>query len=257
MRRSRTLEKIRNGQVARMCSLGHFIPAYVCHAAENGNDCIWLDLEHRCFTNREVQALLAYFHQFDIDCLLRPPTSEKVQLYRYLEDGATGLMIPQVNTAEQARELARSVKFPPVGQRGLDGASFDSRFYLDPLDDYVEAANRETMLVVQIETPEAVRNCRDIASVSGVDGLFLGPGDLGLRLRNDPSEELDISTARKEVAEAAKAAGKFWGTPASDRETLETLVSEGAQLPSLGGDFGAMMKMLQSCRDDWDSVLGG
>ena len=76
-----------------MCCLGHFIPGYVRMAAEFGYDCIWLDAEHRNFSEHEVQTLLAFFHRFDIDCMLRPPTLEKTRLYRYLEDGASGLMI--------------------------------------------------------------------------------------------------------------------------------------------------------------------
>ncbi len=109
MRKSKTLAKIRAGEVARFCCLGHFIPAYIRHAAHFGYDCIWLDLEHRCIDDREVQALLAFFHLFDIDCMLRAPTFEKTRLYRYLEDGATGLMIPHVSTPEKAATLADSV----------------------------------------------------------------------------------------------------------------------------------------------------
>jgi len=154
VRKSKTLAKLRANEPVRMCALGHFIPAFIRHAAHHGFDCIWLDLEHRAMSDREVQALLAYFHLFDIDCMLRPPTLEKTRLYRYLEDGATGLMIPHVSTADKARMLVDAVKFPPLGDRGLDGAGLDSDFILAGGDEYVEAANRETFLVVQIETPQ-------------------------------------------------------------------------------------------------------
>ncbi len=183
MRRSRTLERIRRGQVVQMCSLGHYIPAFVRHAAEFGYDCIWLDLEHRSLSQVEVQALLAFSHLFDIDIMLRAPTLEKTGLYRYLEDGAAGLMIPHVSTAEKAQMLVQAVKFPPLGDRGLDGAGLDSDFIIQGGPDFPADANRETFLVVQIETPQAVDNVEEIAAVPGVDGLFVGPGDLGLRLR--------------------------------------------------------------------------
>ena len=81
-------------------------------------------------SDREVQTLLAYFHLFDIDCMLRAPTLEKTRLYRYLEDGATGLMIPHVSTADKARLLVDAVKFPPLGDRGLDGPGLESDFIL-------------------------------------------------------------------------------------------------------------------------------
>ena len=74
MRKSKTLARIRNGEPIRTCCLGHYIPAYVCHAARAGYDCIWIDLEHRAMTVHEVQALLAFSHLYDIDLLMRPPT---------------------------------------------------------------------------------------------------------------------------------------------------------------------------------------
>ena len=118
MRSSKTRARLRNNEVVRICALGHFIPSYIRHAAHFGFDCIWLDLEHRSMHEREVQALLAYFHLYDIDCMVRPPTLEKTRLYRYLEDGATGLMIPHVSTPEKAQMLADAVKFPPLGRPG-------------------------------------------------------------------------------------------------------------------------------------------
>ena len=112
MRKSKTLAKLRDNQPVRMCCLGHVIPAFVRHAAHFGFDCIWLDLEHRMITDREVQVLLANCHLADIDCLLRAPTLEKTKLYRYLEDGATGLMIPHVSTAEKAKMARRFDQIP-------------------------------------------------------------------------------------------------------------------------------------------------
>lgn len=250
MRRSKTLARLRGGKAARICCLGHFMPFFVRHAAHYGFDCIWLDLEHREMDSREVQALLAHFHLCDIDCLLRPPTLEKTRLYRYLEDGATGLMIPHVSTADMARALVQSVKFPPIGNRGLDGAGLDGDYYLERSSEYTEHANRETFLVVQIETPEAVLNADEIASVEGVDGLFVGPGDLSLRIKHLPAGELTLEGATEIVAAAAKKHGKAWGRPAATLEQLQQLHAQGARLVSHGGEFLAIMAMLeQSARN--------
>jgi 2-keto-3-deoxy-L-rhamnonate aldolase RhmA len=235
--------------------LGHFIPAYIRHAAEYGFDCIWLDMEHRAFTEREIQALLAYFHLFDIDCMLRPPTFEKTRLYRFLEDGATGFLIPHVSTAEKAQMLADSVKFPPLGDRGLDGASLDSDFIHQGGDDYTEAANRETFLVVQIETLQAVENVDEIAAVEGVDGLFIGPGDLGLRIRRTQTD-WTLESARQRVAEAAKRHGKAWGCPAGSEDEVRTLYDQGAQLVAFGGDFGMVMNGLRTHGQKLGAIYG-
>ena len=141
MRKSKTLARIRNNQTVRMCCLGHYMPFFVKQAAHFGFDCIWLDLEHRNFSDRDVQALLACSHLHDIDIMVRPATLEKTRLYRYLEDGAAGLMIPHVNTAEKARMLVDAVKFPPLGDRGLDGAGLDADFYVGDADAFVKQAN--------------------------------------------------------------------------------------------------------------------
>lgn len=255
MRKSKTLEKLRAGQPVRMCSLGHFVPAYVRHAAHFGYDCIWLDLEHRTMTDREIQALLAYFHLADIDCMLRAPTLEKTRLYRYLEDGATGLMIPHVSTAEKAKMLVAAVKFPPIGDRGIDGAGLDSDFLLQGGEDYTDAANRETFLVVQIETPEAVENVDEIAAVDGVDGMFVGPGDLGLRIRTS-ALDLTVDQAMQRTAAAAKKHGKAWGCPAATPERVRELRELGAQLIAYGGDFDAFMEMLKNRSSQLDDIYG-
>jgi 4-hydroxy-2-oxoheptanedioate aldolase len=255
VRTSKTLAKLRGGEPVRMCALGHFIPAFVRHAAHRNYDCIWLDLEHRSMSDREIQALLAYFHLSDIDCMLRAPTLEKTKLYRYLEEGATGLMIPHVSTAEKARMLVDAVKFPPLGDRGIDGAGLDSDFILQGGEGYTDAANRETFLVVQIETPEAVENVDKIAAVKGVDGLFVGPGDLGLRIANSETD-LTLEHAFKTVAEAAKRHGIAWGTPAANAERVKELRAQGARLIAYGGDFGAMAEMLKNYSDDLDKIYG-
>lgn len=256
MRTSKTLARIRNNEPVRLCALGHFIPAYIRHAAHFGFDCIWLDLEHRAMNDREVQALLAYFQLSDIDCMLRPATLEKTRLYRYLEDGATGFMIPHVSTAEKARTLVNAVKFPPLGDRGLDGAGLDSDFSFDGGESYIEAANRETFLVVQIETPQAVENVDAIAAVEGVDGLFIGPGDLGLRIQRTDTD-LTLPAAIETVAAAASRHGKAWGIPADSPEQVSRYREQGAQLIAFGGDFSAMLNMLRARSAELDEIYGG
>lgn len=254
MRNSKTLAKIRAGKPVRMCVLGHFIPGYVAMAAKFGYDCIWVDAEHRTFSEREIQALLGYFHQFDIDCMLRPPTLEKSRLYRYLEDGATGLMIPHVSTAEKAKTLVDAVKFPPIGDRGLDGYGQDAGF-IWPGDEFVDHSNRETFLVVQIETPEAVANADAIAAVEGVDIMFVGPGDLGLRI-NRTDTTLTIAEAYESVAAAAAKHGKAWGAPGISLDNMKEIRSKGAQLIAHGGDTIALLNMLKERSAELDDIYG-
>lgn len=257
MRKSKILAKLRAGEFARVSAMGHFLPFFIRHSAHFNYDGIWLDLEHRAMTDREVQSLLAFFHLNDIDCMLRPPTLDRNRLYRYLEDGAAGLMIPFVSDVETARHVVQAVKFPPLGNRGLDGAGLDSGYIVDTLrpgSQYTVEANRETFIVAQIETPEAVANVDAIAAVDGIDCLFVGPGDLGLRLAVAPEGAPTLAEAVEQVALAAREHGKAWAITAGSIEDLARYRSMGAQLIPWGGDF-ALMKVLEACSAQLDEVL--
>lgn len=255
MHSSKTLKQLRAGEAVRICSLGHHIPAFVHHAAHYGFDCIWLDLEHRLIDDQEVAALLAHCILADIDCMLRPPTLEKTRLYRYLEDGATGLMIPHVSTPQKARMLVDAVKFPPLGDRGLDGAGLDADYLLGDTEEYVTAANQETFLVVQIETQEAIEKIDEIASIEGVDGMFVGTGDLGMRLRRTQSD-MSVDDSLVKVAAAAERHGTAWGCPAPGVEQMKKLHGMGARLLAHGGDFMAFRNMLEVSARHYEEMIG-
>ncbi len=256
MRRSKVLAKIRAGRCARVCGLGHYLPFFVRYAARAGYDAIWLDLEHRAMTQREVQSLLALCYYNDIDCMLRSPTLERSRLYRHLEDGAAGLMFPFVSDAETAAAIVRAVKFPPLGNRGIDGAGLDADYGLEAWAEgsqYLAAANQETFVTAQIETPEALANLDEIAATPGLDVLFVGPADLGARLRVAGTGTL--AQAIEQVAAAAVRHGKAWGIPAGTPEAIARYSQQGAQMLAYGGDF-ALAKVLESCGKDFDQALG-
>ena len=259
MRQSKTLKKFHDGQCARVCGLGHYLPFFVRYAAHVGYDVIWLDLEHRTMSNREVQNLIALCHYNDIDCMVRTPTREHTHLYRYLEEGATGLMMPLVSDAETAQHVVNSVKFPPAGNRGLDGAGLDADFGLDVWrtdSTYTDDANRETFVAIQIETLEALKNIEEIAAVPGIDAFFIGPGDLGLRLSHlERTNSMALDDAIARVADVASKHKIAWGMPAGTTERITQLRSMGAQLLNHGGDF-ALKDVLQSSIQEFDKALG-
>lgn len=260
MRRSKILAKLRAGKSARIAMLGHFMPPFIAYAAYLGYDGVWLDLEHRAFDAREVQALLAFFHLYDIDCLVRPATRDKAPLYRYFEDGASGLVVPHVNSAEEARELVRKVKFPPIGDRGIEGRGLETNFGLDIPEyraDLVAHAHRETFLIVQIETPHALAEVSAIAAVEGVDGLYIGPGDMGVRLGLLPeSDRLSLDVVMQKVATAAQERNKHWGYFAAKTDDLRRQHELGARLLVWGVDVRLIQAGLGLAKGDLDDVLG-
>jgi len=258
VRKSKVLAKLRRGQFARIAATGHFLPFFVRYAAHYGYDGIWLDLEHRTMNDREAQAIIAACYYNDIDCMVRPQTTGRTHLYHYLEDGAAGFMIPFVSTPAIAHLVVEAVKFSPLGNRGVDGAGLDADYGIEawkPGTTYFEDANRETFIVAQIETPEAVQNLEEIAAVPGIDCLFIGPGDLGQRLRASDSP-MTIPDVVERVAAAARQHGVAWGIPAGSVEDLTRYRKLGAQIVPWGGDF-ALMNVLRQCSEELDGILAG
>ena len=255
MRISKTLTKLRAGRAVRICGLGHYVPAFLRHAAHQGFDCVWLDLEHRSMDQRELQSLLTLSHLVDVDVMVRVPLVDGAQLYRVLEDGAAGMMFPLVDTPERARQIVQATRFPPIGSRGMDGAGLDGDYFLDPAEDYAANVNRQTFVVVQIETPQAVENAAAIAAVDGIDGLFIGPSDLNLRLRHHQGG-LNLDTAIDRVAAAAKRHGKAWGVP-GDPALTANIHAKGAQLLVKGSEFMAFIAELRRGREVFDQLLAG
>jgi 2-keto-3-deoxy-L-rhamnonate aldolase RhmA len=192
--------------------------------------------------------------------LVRPPTLERTHLYRYLEDGATGFLVPLVSEPQMAYDLVQALKYPPTGNRGLDGAGLDADFGIDawrPNSTYIEDANRETFIITQVETLQAVANAEEIASIEGVDGLFLGPADLGLRIAaaGSSADGMTMERAIETVAAAAAKHGKIWGITAGSLEDIQRFRALGAQIVPWGGDF-ALRNVLEACSRDLDQVAG-
>lgn len=260
MRNSKILAKIRAGQPAKLAMMGHFLPPFIAYAASLDFDGIWLDLEHRPMDSRELQAMLAFFHLYDIDCMLRTPTREKGQLYRYLEDGATGLIVPHVPDAETARDLVQKVKFPPVGDRGLEGRGLESNFGLDipnTRDPLVAHALKETFLVVQIETPAALEETEAMAEIPGLDGLYIGPQDLRLRMLQLPEHERTTQQAALErVSAACKANGKLWGSLPASADELRQHAAMGSNLLVWGIDARIIHEGLKNAARDINEAIG-
>lgn len=259
MRKSKMLAKFRSGGFARVSAMGHYLPFFVRYAAHFNYDGIWFDLEHRAMDQREVQAVLMMCHQHNIDCMVRPPTLERTKLYRYLEDGAAGFLVPLVSEPQMAYDLVQALKYPPLGNRGMDGAGLDGDFGISvwtPGSTYNDDANRETFIITQVETLQAVANAEEIASIEGITGLFLGPADLNLRIANGPAgHNMTMEKAIETVAAAAQKHNKIWGITAGSVEEIKRYRAMGAQIVPWGGDF-ALMNVLKQCGAELDGIDG-
>lgn len=203
-----------------------------------GFDFIWMDLEHSWRSLETAGNLMRAARVGAADVLARPAKGEFLRLGRMLEAGATGIMYPRCDHADEAAEVVRWMKFPPVGQRGLDGAGADVPYAALDVAPYVRQANENTWLLVQIEDPQALEQVESIARVPGVDGLFFGPGDFSLHAGIPGQfDHPMLKDAARRVAGAARAAGKVWGMPALSVELARTWLEWDARLLVYGTDL--------------------
>ncbi len=245
MRTSLARSRLRQGLPVRIACQYYPTAMMPAHAAKAGYDAIWLDGEHNTWDRRELQRMIALHHLANIDCIVRTGSRNATDLYHLLEDGATGLMIPLVHTPEDAAALAQAVKFYPVGQRGLDGASLDNDFYLQGTAAYPAAANEQTLLILQIESAEGLANIDAIAATKGVDGLFIGPGDLALRLGCPLDwKHPKMMAAQASIAAAAARHGVAWGRPSGTAEDIAAIAKLGARLIAHGSDFSGIAQVM-------------
>lgn len=146
-----------------------------------GFDYVMLDMEHG-FARMNLPVLILAADAAGITPIVRTPDFSRADVLNALEFGAGGVQVAMVDTPEQAAALVRETKFAPVGERGFSSVTRAADYGRASMAEYAAAANRETMLIVQLETRRALDNAKAIASVPGVDMAFFGPGDLSQSL---------------------------------------------------------------------------
>ena len=211
-----------------------------------GFDFLVVELEHSTVELESLNALFAIIELHGVVPLARLSSNDPTQAKRVLEAGAYGLIFPMVNTAQEARQAVDSVKYPPLGKRGFGlGRAQDFGF---GSDEYFSKANDETIVILQVEHIDGVRNIESILDVEGVDGVFIGPYDLSGSLGipgqlNDPK----VVKARTQVLEAARDRGIAPGIHIvhPDAELFRQSVDEGFTFIAYGGDI---LYLGQSCR---------
>lgn len=256
MRFSRVKSKLQRGEPA-LITCCHFIDPSVYELVSlMGFDGIWLDLEDHATSDETAATLMRTARVGASDVIARPAKGEFMRMGRLLEAGAQGIMYPRCESAEEAAELVRWAKFAPQGERGVDGANGDNPYCAMPMPPYLKAANEHTLLIAQLESPHALNQADAIAKVPGIDVLMLGPGDLSV-IAGIPYQfdHPTIIGAYRRVAEAAKNAGKWWGTVSGSPEHTQTLFDLGAKFICHGCDL-VMVKQGMEQIQQRDARLG-
>ncbi len=189
------------------------LPHPVCAeiAATAGFDWLLIDGEHAPFELIEMQSHLQALASYDVSPVIRIEEGRTALIKRVLDIGAQTILVPMVDTADQARELVLDVNYPPDGRRGM-GSALARAAKWNRITGYPQIANDEICLLIQVETVEAIENIEEIAAVEGIDGIFIGAVDLSASMGHvgnpDHPEVVDlIEYAIDVVNKAGKAAG--------------------------------------------------
>ena len=235
-RSSRVLAALRQGQLPLVLKINLSDPRVVEIAGLSGVDAVWLCMEHvpNDWLGIEQQVRAARVH--NVDSLVRVAKGSYSDYVRPLEADATGIIVPHVVTADEARAIVDWVRFQPLGRRAMDGGNIDGQFCQLPVDDYLRHSNEERIVILQIESPEGLANIDAIAAVPGYNGIMFGPGDFSHRIgRPGKIDDPEVVAARRRVAAAARRNGKF-AMSAGIFAPLSDLVTEGHQVFNIGAD---------------------
>ena len=222
---NRVLSKISRGEV----TLGVWItishPEVVEILSNLPFDWFMFDMEHAPLTIRDIEVLLMPLRGSDIVPLVRVPWNDFVVIKQVLDLGVQGVLIPWVNTREEAEKAVKAMKYPPEGIRGVGPRRCIMYGFYD-IKRYYEEWNKNFILLVQIETMEALKNVKEIASVKDVSGTFIGPNDLSASLGifrdfKNPKYVEAISKVLRATKSIGKIAGIMTLTPDDALEKIE------------------------------------
>lgn len=200
-------------------------------------DWIWIDAQHGDLDFRETAQLLRVADLIKRPALVRVPSQDSGWIGKALDAGAAGVIVPMVESVQEAKAMVTAAKFPPQGNRSYGGRRAVDRCGRG----YYKTANRDTLLILQLESNEAVTLSDSLAAMEGVDGLFLGPDDLMIRSGLDvdtPKNQETIGRQSSAVGESCRKYGKLIvGIGASDG-AMSMAVEHGYNLVVGGGDVG-------------------
>ncbi len=224
-------------QIGLWCSLCSNIAADIVRDA--GFDWLLLDSEH---SPNEIPDLLAQLQAVSggtATPIVRPPWNDTVLIKRCLDIGAPALLVPYVQNPDEAKAAVAAVRYPPRGVRGVAAASRASRY--GRVTDYLKKADTEICLLVQVETGSALGKLEAIATVDGVDGVFIGPSDLSASLGHvgNPGHP-EVQKALEDAARRLQAVGKPAGVLTGNEDEARRYIGWGYSFVAVGSDVGLL-----------------
>jgi len=243
------LADAQRAQVGMWVCSGSPVVAEIC--ATSGLDWVLIDAEHSPNGLESISAQLIAVHGNGSTAVVRPPIGDQVGIKQLLDLGAQNLLIPMVDTAEQAESLVSFMRYPPRGVRGV-GSALARASRWNRIENYLGRAEETISLTVQIETVEAVKNISAIAAVDGVDAIFIGPSDLAASMGLlGQQDHPDVIASALACIEAVKKVGKRVGINAFNPVTAQKYIDAGVDFILVGADVAMIARAGEALADQY------
>lgn len=221
--------KIQNNENVMGAFINFFAPPLVDMAGYAGFDFVIIDDEHGAFSSTELEHMIRAAESVGIDPVIRV-SYNTASIQKALDRGAAGIQVPMVSNGNEARQVVNSVKYPPIGRRGVAYSIRPAQFGVRKGTRYLEQENDNILITVQIETPEAVENFQDILETPGIDIAFVGRVDLSVNMgyRDNPYH-YKVNETIQQLYELSQGYKVAMGTVANDCESSNQAFTSGAR----------------------------
>ncbi|MEO1018449.1 MAG: aldolase/citrate lyase family protein, partial [Pseudomonadota bacterium] len=245
------------GIVAGTMVFEFFTPGIGYILKNAGADFAVFDMEHTGIGFGELRWVMRGCEAAGLAAIVRVPTSRPDHIARALDIGADGIMVPMVESAREAEEIAAAAKYPPTGKRGVAQQIGHDRYAVVPMRENMQDGNANTTVIVQIETTAGVDAAAEIAAVDGVDALWLGHGDLSGSL-GAPGDFASDAFRRSvdTILAAGKAAEKRVGRLVPDRAAADEAITAGFDILLISADIKLLYGAMKQALDGLSSADG-
>ncbi|NND07098.1 MAG: hypothetical protein HKN87_12030 [Saprospiraceae bacterium] len=256
-------KKLQNGEL----TLGTIIsevrnPNIAYMLAQCGFEFFIIDNEHGTYTFETISNIIAAAKGAGISVIVRVPEISRECILKPLDSGASGLLVPMVSTAEAAKKVIEHAKYPPMGNRGAGIRRPHNRYAKVNAAEYIQQANKDTFIAVQAETRQSLENIDEIASVEGVDCIFVGPFDLSISLGipGQVDHPLEVAAIKK-IVSACRKHNKIAGILMFDQKLLSKWINEDFRFAVYSSDItllaDAAAKAVTELKNLKEKTVGG
>lgn len=222
-----------------------------------GFDWILIDGEHAPFDLRTILHQLQTLNQFDVPVLVRPPVGDTHLIKQLLDVGVQTLLVPMVETAEQAAQMYQAMQYPPKGIRGV-GTALARAAQWNRVNNYFHEAGEQMCLIVQVENVEGIKNLDEILQVEGVDGVFIGPADLAASMGFiGQADKPEVKTVVEDAIRKIRNAGKMAGVMALSKPLTDHYVAYGANMVAVAVDTLLLANASKQVAQSYIENVGG